>query len=173
MTDDGDEDLVSRSDKKRSRRVREDALSRLAQELFELGDKTLVKLGLAESLLDAVRDARAMKSLRARDRQLRVVRGVLRDSEWGAIRARLDALLVHGRAPPAGVEPVAAEGVERQWVVRLIGEGPRALDALVAEHPGADRRHLRDLIRAAARGSPESRKRAEGKLAHVIRLLLR
>lgn len=170
---DDQDDLVSRSDKKRSRRVREDALTRLAKELFELGDKTLSRLGLGEALLDAVRDAQAMKSPRARDRQLRVVRATLRDGEWPAIRARLDDLLVHGKAPPPGAEPSAAEGKEREWVVRLIGEGPRALDALIAEHPAADRRHLRDLIRAAGRGSPESKKRAEGKLASVIRLLLR
>lgn len=170
---DDDSELVSRSDKKRSRRVREDALSQLAKELFELGDKTLVRLELGEHLLDAVRDAQAMKSPRARERQLRVVRGVLRDGEWGAIRARLDDLLVRGKKPSPGAAPSAAEGKEREWVVRLIGEGPRALDALCAAHPAADRRHLRDLIRNAARGSPETKKRAEGKLANVLRLLLR
>lgn len=170
---DDDPELVSRSDKKRSRRVREDALSRLAKELFVLSDKTLCRLGLGEHLLDAIRDAQAMKSPRARERQLRVVRGILRDGEWGAIRARLDDLLVRGKAPSPGAEPSAAEGKEREWVVRLVGEGPRALDALCAEHPAADRRHLRDLIRNAARGAPEVRKRAESKLAQVIRLLLR
>lgn len=168
-----DESLVSRSDKKRARRVREDALSRLTKELVSLSDGTLNRLGLDEGLVDAIRDARLIKSARAKDRQLRVVRGLLRDGEWGAVASRLDTLLLHGKAPPTGVEPSPEEGAARQWAVRLMGEGALALDALIAVRPSADRRHLRDLIRNATHGSPESRKRAEAKLAEVIRLLLR
>ncbi|MCC6903283.1 MAG: DUF615 domain-containing protein [Polyangiaceae bacterium] len=167
------EDLVSRSDKKRARRVREDALSRLTKELVEVSDGTLSRLGLDEGLVDAVRDARLIKSARAKDRQLRVVRGLLRSGEWGAIASRLDTLLLHGKAPPKGLEPSPEEGQARQWAVRLMGEGALALDELLSAHPAADRRHLRDLIRNATHGSPASRKRAEAKLAEVIRLLLR
>ena len=101
------------------------------------------------------------------------MRGLLRGGEWGAIATRLDALLARGEAPPEGAEPSAEEGAARQWAVRLVGEGPRALDALLAAHPAADRRHLSDLVRAAARGSAESKKRGEAKLAQVVRLLLR
>lgn len=170
--DDAD-DLVSRSDKKRSRRAREDALTRLSKGLVALNRATLLRLGLDERLIEAIDEARGIKSARAHDRQLRVVRGLLRGGEWGAVATRLDTLLLRGEAPPPGAEPSAEEGEARQWAVRLVGEGPRALDLLLAAHPAADRRHFLDLIRAAARGSAESKKRGEAKLARVVGLLLR
>lgn len=170
-TTETDEDLVSRTDKKRARRVREDALFELTRELTALSEKNLGRLGLPEPVLDAILDAQKIKSPRARGRQERVVRGALRDAEWPAVRARLDTLLLHGTAPTAA--PAPGEGKEREWVVRLLGEGSTGLDAFLADHPSVDREHLFKLVRAAGRGAPDVRKRAEGKLARTIALLLR
>lgn len=167
------EDLTSRSDVRRARKTREDALARLARELVGLGDRLLHRLGLPETVLEAVLEARLIASPRARERQLRVVRNMLRDAEWPTIRARLDELSVHGvvrTAAPA--EQSAPEALERVWVVRLLGEGANALDALLAEHPTADRKHLRQLVRNIERSAPERRKRAEAKLASTIRFML-
>jgi ribosomal 50S subunit-associated protein YjgA (DUF615 family) len=55
--------------------------------------------------------------------------------------------------------------------VRLLGEGHKALDAIVSAYPSADRKHLAQLIRNAASGSPERRKRAEQKLVLALRSL--
>ncbi len=170
-----DDDTTSRSDLKRSSKVREEALARLARELVALGDKRLEQLGLPESVLEAIHEARAISSPRARERQLRFLRGTLRDLPWPAYRARLDDLRQHGPPLVPHAEELAseAEGREREWVVRLLGEGPKALDALITLHPNVDRKHLRQLIRNASSGSLDRRKRAEAKLAATLRFVLR
>ena len=96
---DQDEDLTSRSDIKRARKVKEEALARLAKELVGLGERTLAKLELPEDVLDPVVDAQRIQSPIALERQLRVVRRALRDASWPEIRTRLDDLLEHGTLP--------------------------------------------------------------------------
>jgi ribosomal 50S subunit-associated protein YjgA (DUF615 family) len=162
------DDLTSRSDKKRASRVQEEALSRLSRELCALSEKRLGKLALPDDVLEAVLVAQRISSARARERQLRIVRRHLRDGEWGQVRDRLRELTVHGT-----VKASAASGEEREWVVRLIGEGNKALDALAEVNPRLDRRHFRQLIRNAASGSEQRRQRAEEKLAAAVRTLLR
>jgi ribosome-associated protein len=147
--------------------VREEALSRLASELCELGEMRLERLGLPESVSDAIDETRRIKSPPARARQLRVVRTALRDASWPEIRARLDQLLAHGTLGES-----QSDAQSQAWLVRLLGEGSKAIDALVGEHPGADRRHLAALVRNARGGSPERRRRAELKLARTLRALL-
>ena len=165
-----DEDRTSRSDERRARKVREEALARLGRDLAALSDKNLERMDLPDPVLEAIRETRVIKSMRALERQLRVVRNTLRDQDWPAIRARLDRLLLHGASALA--QAPANEGLERAWVVRLVGEGTRALDELLGGHPEADRKHLRQLIRGAAQGSEERRKRGEAKLAQALRSLL-
>jgi ribosome-associated protein len=160
-------DSTSRSDRKRVRRVREDALSRLAAELCELGEKQLQRLELPEEVTDAIEETQRIRSLPARARQMRVVRSALRDAAWPEIRARLDQLRAHGTVSTAGSDAPAQE-----WLVRLLGEGSRGVDALLAEHPGADRKHLAALIRNAQSSSPERRRRAQVKLIQTLRSLL-
>jgi ribosome-associated protein len=109
-----------------------------------------------------------IESPRAKERQLRVVRNMLRGAPWAALRAQLDELRMHGRVGRAAT----SEGREREWVVRLLGEGEVGLDALLAEHPSADRKHLRQLVRTIERSTPERRGRAEAKLASTLRLML-
>ncbi len=162
-----EDDLRSRTEERRARKTREDALARLARELVELADKKLEQLELPEDTLDAVRETRAIKSHIARNRQLRVVRSALRDADWPAVRVRLDSLVEHGTVLVA-----SDAGVERQWVVRLVGGGTHELEAFIAEHPHADRRHLRQLIRNAQADAPTRRKRAEDKLAGALRSLM-
>jgi len=160
-----DDDLRSRTEERRARKTREEALARLARELVELRERHLEQLGLVEDTLDAIREARAIRSHIARNRQLRVVRSALRDADWPAIRVSLDSLLEHGALS-------ADAGAEREWVVRLVGGGKRELEAFLAEHPHADRRHLRQLIRNAQASAPVRRKRAEDRLATALRSLM-
>lgn len=163
-----EEDLTSRSDLRRALKSREEALARLARQLAELTPKQLARLELPESVLEALDEASVIDSARARGRQLRVVRNTLRDAPWPTIRAQLDELLAHGTVSTSH----KSEGREREWVVRLLGEGKPGLDALLAEHPTADRKHLRQLIRNVERSAPERRGRAEAKLAATLKFML-
>lgn len=164
--DDDHDDTTSRSDEKRARRVREDALSRLAANLADLADRQLEQLELPEAVLDALHELRRIRSLPARARQLRVVRSTLRDGDWPAIRSRVEQLRARGSVSPGH------DARAHEWLVRLIGEGHKAIDALVAEHPSADRKHIAQLVRNAASGSEPRRRRAEQKLIQTLRWLL-
>lgn len=166
--EDESEDLTSRSDVRRANKSREEALSRLARQLAELAPKQLARLELPESVLEALDVATVIDSPRARERQLRVVRNTLRDAPWPTIRAQLDELLERGTVSAHH----KSAGREREWVVRLLGEGKPGLDALLAEHPTADRKHLRQLVRNVERSAPERRGRAEAKLAATLKLML-
>lgn len=165
---DEEDDLTSRSDKKRARRVREDALARLAKDLVALAPKKREKLELPGAVEEAVELAARMPNVKAAGRQLRVVRATLRDADWAKIQSQLETLLRHGTV--GGGSPGEAEA--RRWVVRLLGEGSPALTELLDAHPSADRTHLRQLIKAAQSSAPTRRARAQEKLANTVRFLI-
>lgn len=165
-------DRPSRTADRRARRTREDLLAELAKRLVEQSPRRLDQLDLPESVLDSIRDAQAISSPAARNRQLRVVRSALRESNWALLRARLDALLLHGAVPRELCHDEGGAATEHAWVARLLGEGPSAIEALVARCPTADRTHLKNLIRNAQKASGERRRKAEVKLAETVRSLL-
>ncbi len=169
-----EDDYRSRGDRRAAEREIEDALARLSRELVELNERALERLELPELVLDAVLDARAIKSPPARNRQLRLVRSELRKSDWALARARLDALQRHGTIPASLAQGPSADAARaREWVARLLGEGPDAVEALIRECPSADRTHLRSLIRLAEKSSGDRRIKAELRLADAVASLLR
>ena len=134
-------------DVSRSQRRREalDVL-RLAQTLSAMSEAQLRSVPLSDDLLAEVRRAGAVKQQIARKRQDQFLAKQMRkldDSELGAIRAALahDRELAHR-------ETATLHQVER-WRDRLIADGDSALAELLADHPGADRQHLRQLARQA------------------------
>jgi ribosome-associated protein len=151
--------------------VIEDTLVQLSEQLFGLGEKKLLELELPEELYEAVRLAQSLASARARSRQLRLVRRVLRDLEWGPIQERVLTLLEHGRLP-ARTRPAGESRLEADWVARLVGEGDAGLDAFLQEFARADRTHLRQLVRSIERSSGERRMMAERKLTDTVRSFL-
>jgi ribosomal 50S subunit-associated protein YjgA (DUF615 family) len=115
-----------------------------------------------------------MRDPRARNRQLRLVRGELRNADWSLIAARCEALLKHGTIP-AALAPESPSLAARApaWAARLVAGGKEELEALVAEYPSADRTHLRNLVREVQNASAERRVKAETRLTQAVRLLLR
>lgn len=99
VPDDDQEDasasLRSRTDARKERIAREDLLMKLSDSLVSSGAAVLGKLGLPESLMDAIRNAQSIRPGPARNRALRLVRTALRDEDFEAIRRKLGA--VHGR----------------------------------------------------------------------------
>jgi ribosome-associated protein len=162
----------SRTDQKRANRVKEDALARLSDDLARLGEAKLAALGLSEELLDAVVTLKRIPSAPARHRQLRRVRALLRDADFYAVQARVTALHERGVLPEGLVDDERTRR-EATWILRLIGEGPSALDAFLLEFPQADRTHVRQLVRSVTKASHDRRLKAEAKLRIAIRGFLR
>jgi len=140
--DDESPDSPSRS------QLRREALDvlRLAHTLVELTDSQLARVPLSEDLQDEVRRARAVTQQIARKRQTQFLAKQMRkagDAELEAIRAALE----HDRSTVRR-EAAVLHHVER-WRERLIDEGDDALSEFIAQHPQADRQHLRALARQA------------------------
>jgi ribosome-associated protein len=168
----------SRSDGRRAQRVKEDAMVRLAADLCGLTAKKLERLELDEELVDAVADARAIKSPPAFNRQVGKIRAMLRDRDWMQLRTKLDTLLETGVVPGAGQGAAKAPAdplsdLCLSWTLRLVGEGDAGIAVFVAEFPRADRTHLRQLVRAVNKAEGERRLRAERQLTAALRGFLR
>lgn len=143
-----DDDETDREDAGPSRsQQRREALAvfDLARDLVALSDAQLDHVPLSPPLRDLVIESRRITAQIARKRQLQFLAKQLRraEDELPAIRAALE----HGRAE-ARQETARLHRLEA-WRDRLVADGDVALEALVAEHPEADRHLLRQLARRA------------------------
>ncbi|WP_066096918.1 ribosome biogenesis factor YjgA [Xanthomonas massiliensis] len=118
----------------------------LAEKLAELSPAQLDRLPIPETLVPHIDDVRRITSHIARKRQLAFLAKQMRREDEDVLEAIRQALDVDGEA--ARREVALMHRVER-WRERLLEEGDVALAALLAEHPGADRQRLRQLVRNA------------------------
>jgi ribosomal 50S subunit-associated protein YjgA (DUF615 family) len=81
-----EEDLTSRTDRRKQRIAEEEALLRLAELLVGLSEQAAARLDLPEEVRDPVADARLARSPAARNRAVRLVRSALRDLDEDALK---------------------------------------------------------------------------------------
>jgi ribosome-associated protein len=144
------EDAETFAPSKSARKREASAAQQLGEELIELHDAELAALDLPEPLLNAVREARAIKSRGAGVRQRQYIGRLMRTVDPTAIRAALAA-----RAAQATLAARRFQRVEL-WRARLIEEGASALTELAGLHPQIDRaewqRRLAAVAQERARG---------------------
>lgn len=129
---------VSKSEMKRDM----EALQKIGEELVELKPNALAKIPLDEELMDAIRDAQRFKN-EARRRQLQRIGKLMRQVELEPIQAALDMLRnKHSQAT------VALKKLELKRD-KLIENGDSMINAILVDHPDADRQRLRQLVRQA------------------------
>ena len=143
---------------------------KLAETLANLSDAELGRVPLDDELREEVLRTRAVTSHIARKRQTQYLAKQLRklgDEALDPIRRALDRDRVQAHHDAAELHRVET------WRDRLIAEGDAALDDLIAQHPTADRQHLRQLARNA-RGERERNKplHAYRELFRALRELL-
>jgi len=141
-------------------------LQSLGEALLELPDDHLATLGLGESLVEAIRTGRRIKSHEARRRQMQLIGKLMRSADVELARAAvLERQL--GRAR----DSLALHQAER-WRAELIADD-EATTRFAALHTGADLQRLRALVRNArkdAASAPEQRSgRAYRELFQFIR----
>jgi len=127
------------------RRAALDVLA-LGQQLVGLSAAQLAKLPIPDDLLPHIAEARRITSHVAHKRQLAFLAKQMRREDDATLDAIRDALDAGGEA--ARRETAQLHRVEA-WRERLIADGDAALSELLAEHPQADRQHLRQLVRNA------------------------
>ncbi|MGF1700061.1 ribosome-associated protein [Photobacterium makurazakiensis] len=143
---------VSKSEMKRDM----DALQKLGEELVELKPNALAKIPLDEELFEAIKDAQRFKN-EARRRQLQRIGKLMRYVEIEPIQAALDKL--NNKHSQATFELKKLE----QKRDRLIENGDSMINAILVDHPNADRTRLRQLVRQA------SKEKAQNKPAKAYR----
>ncbi len=117
----------------------------LAKELAALPEGDLALVPLNEGLRHQVNEARRITQQVAHKRQVQYLAKHLRKHEEDipAIRAAVDAPKLEKRRATAQLHHAET------WRDRLIAEGDEAINALLTEHPDADRQQLRQLVRQA------------------------
>lgn len=153
----------SRTSEKLKREANEAALAQLGKRMVSLGASKLAFLDLPEEILDAVEDARKMTSAPALGRQMRRIRGFLRDLDWTSMLRRLDA-------KSAGIAFDEEEGRPDavQWSTELPLHGDRGLGRFLELYPNGDRKRLRQLAMNVARSTEAKRTKARKQLQMVI-----
>ena len=146
---------------------RRDALDvlELAETLTGLSAAQLARLPIPDELMPHIRETQRITSYGARKRQTAFLAKQMRNRDDAEIDAIRDAMSKDGEA--ARRETAALHRVEALRDALLGFEGDAAMTELLAEHPHADRQHLRQLVRNAH----EERKR--NKPPHAFRELFR
>ncbi len=146
---------------------RRDALDvlELAETLVGLSAAQLARLPIPDELMPHIRETQRITSYGARKRQIAFLAKQMRRQDDEALDAIRDAMSKDGEA--ARKETAALHRIEALRDALLGLEGDAALTELLAEHPHADRQHLRQLVRNAH----EERKR--NKPPHAFRELFR
>ena len=146
---------------------RRDALDvlELAETLAGLSAAQLARLPIPDELMPHIRETQRITSYGARKRQTAFLAKQMRRQPDEALDAIRDAMSKDGEA--ARRETAALHRVEALRDALLGFEGDAAMTALLAEHPHADRQHLRQLVRNAH----DERKR--NKPPHAFRELFR
>jgi len=118
----------------------------LARQLVELPPTRLAKLQLPDDVRDEVATTRRITAHIAHKRQLAYLAKIMRrhgDEAFESVRAELGENRDRQRQEKAAMHRL--EALREQ----LLGEDENALSALITQHPGLDRQHLRSLIRQA------------------------
>lgn len=118
----------------------------LAKQLVELQPTRLAKLDLPDDVRNEVAITRRITAHIAHKRQLAYLAKIMRrygDEAFASVRAELGENRDRQRQENAAMHRL--EALRDQ----LLGEDESALSALITQHPGLDRQHLRSLIRQA------------------------
>ena len=131
----------SKSQRKRDAHAAQD----LGEELIRMRDAELDALGLPETLADAIREARRIRSRAGGARQRQYIGKLMREIDLEPIRAVLAS-----RSERDAIETQLFKRAEA-WRERLIAEGESALEELARLRPGLDRAEWSQRVATARR----------------------
>jgi ribosome-associated protein len=140
------DELVSKT--RRKREMLE--LQTLGAALVGLPESQLAGMQLENNLLEAVLEAKRVRSHEGKRRQLQYIGRLMREVDAEPIRARLAAI------EGGSAQAAAAHRRLEAWRERLMTDDA-ALTAFAAEHPGSDLQALRTLIRNARHEQKEGK----------------
>lgn len=128
-----------------------EALQELGEKLIALPAKQLAQIPLPDSVRAAIMQARHITSRGGLRRQRQYVGRLMRDLDPAPIYAKLAELRGDDRVSRARFQNA------EHWRSRLLAGGAGVIEEFLANHPQADRSHLRQLVTEAAREADEGR----------------
>ena len=134
-----DQAPISKSQRKREAH----ALQALGESLVKLNKSALAQIPLSDGLRHAIEAAQHLHQHGALKRQLQYIGKLMRQCDVEPIRTAYEKVTNSFR------EDVEQHHELEQWRDRLLSDGDAAMEQLLAEYPGVDRQHLRQLIRTA------------------------
>jgi len=140
------EEILSKT--KRKQEMHE--LQALGASLVDLPDSLLREMRLEKGLLDAVLEAKRIRSHEAKRRQIQYIGRLMRALDPEPIRARIAEL--EGHSAQATAQHRRLEALRE----RLLADD-EALTGFAAEHPGCDLQALRTLVRNARKESKDGK----------------
>jgi ribosome-associated protein len=154
-----------RGPSKSARKREATAAQDLGTRLIALKESDLAALDLPETLFDAIVLAQRITSRGGLARQRQYIGKLMRDVDPAPIEAALNA-----ESRGHAIDAEKHKRVEA-WRLRLLTEGPKALDDLLQLRPGADRKALQALITKAtgARVDSGSKATASRELFRALR----
>jgi ribosome-associated protein len=152
----------SKSARKREQLV----LQKLGELLIELSEPELASLSLDDSLREAIRAARTMKSHGALRRQKQLIGKLMRDVDPEPIRARLAVL----RGDDVRSKRIFA--LAEQWRDRIIRDGAAALEEIETETGVRDDELRALLARFAFAASEKTEKTVRREIFRRVRDIL-
>ena len=141
------------------------AAQELGTKLIDLKESDLLALNLGEKLLDAILLAKRITARGGLARQRQYIGKLMRDIDTAPIEAALNA-----KSRATAMDAEKHKRLEA-WRLRLLTEGPVALDELMKWCPQADRKSLQALINKAtgAKVDSGSRDTASRELFRTLR----
>ena len=136
-------DLKSKSQLKREA----DALQKFGVELTQLNQKQLATLSLPQPLLNAINEAKSLKSNGAIRRQAQLIGKIMRSIEHEEIIAAYNTLIAEQKAQTASFHNI------EMWRERLLNEGRETLTEFINMYPHIDTQQLRMLIKNVAKNN--------------------
>ena len=143
-----DELYTSKSDRKREVL----AITDLGRKLVDLTPNQLAELPLSDELLEAVTLAKKIRNKHVGfKRQIQYIGKVLRNDDPQPI---LDAI---AEKENAHLHEQKHFHALEQWRDRILEQGDEAIQAFIDEYPHADRQHMRQLVRTAAKQKEQNK----------------
>jgi len=127
------------------------ALQQLGTQLVDVPESVWAMLGLPDSLVAALLEARRLHARGGRKRQLQFIGKLMRDVDPEPIRHYFEQERLRARKLARAHHDLEA------WRDRLIEEGDPAVEVFLKQHAQADRQHLRQLIRQARKEQAQNR----------------
>jgi len=119
------------------------SLQKLGVALLDVPEHDWLALQLPENLVAALKEAKRIVSRGAHKRQLQFIGKLMRTIDPEPVEQYFEQQRLEARRQARSQHQL------EDWRDRLISEGDPAIDAYLAEHTTADRRHLRQLVRQA------------------------